>query len=374
MTQTVSANGLTISHKGTSGFEMCSAPDVCKTPVGNSVVPIPYTITSFSRDLVRGTSTVLADGGNSIDCKGSAHSKCIGDEAGTLKGVASSTNLHESTWITWSMNVYVEGKNVARLSDKMFMNNKNTVSGAGGHYEAPLSVADPILRELCKIFCEAREKWHKCKKAGGKCKRPSTLARDKVDSKLGRKGSKLNKAVKKKFPKGVGAAERSFFSSADKIFDGARKIYDKNGMKRAIDRQIKKLIKKGLIKKGAKMAAKSWMKLVPGLNVISTIYDVVDTAMMVNDIYGMVKSSDLLFEKAIKIQPDFAVMGDDGALEKIYDFKFDDPDSGYVDGWQKKPKQFEAYKKATGGKKPTKVDNETCKCSKGPKKPNLNLG
>ncbi len=366
MAHTVTANGLTISHKGTGGHEMNSTPDVCKLP---NNVPVPFAIISFSKDLVRGTTSVFADGGNTIDCKGSAHSKCTGDEPGVNKGVASGTQLHESTWITWSPNVRAEGRNIARLSDKMFMNNKNCISGAGGHYEVPASIKDPILRELCKIFCETREEWHKCKATGAKnCTRPSELAKGKVNKALGTKGSGLAKSLGNK----LGAAERTFFSSADKMFEGARKIYDKAGMERAIKRQIEKYVGKEMLEKGAKIAGRSWLKVVPGLNVLSTIYDAVDLAMTAKDIYDMVKGADMIMDKAIKIKPDFAVMDENGGLEKIYDFKFDDPDTGYTDDWQSKAKQEEAYKSASG-KDPQKVDNDTCKCDKKPGKPSVGV-
>lgn len=161
MPNTVSTNGLTMSHKGTGGYEKNSTPDVCLTPSGP--VPVPYSIISFSRDLIRGTRTVFADGGHSVAIKGSAHTPGYGDEPGTAKGVMSGTNMHESTWITYSPNVYAEGKNICRLSDKLFMNNKNCISGAGGHYEPPAHLEE-LVKELCKIFCQVRDEWHECKK------------------------------------------------------------------------------------------------------------------------------------------------------------------------------------------------------------------
>jgi hypothetical protein len=114
------------------------------------------------------------------------------------------------------------------------------------------------------------------------------------------------------------------------------------------------------------MATTSWMKLVPGLNVISTIYEVVDTGLMVHDIYKTIDTASVM-DKAVKIKPDFSVHGPDGKIKAIYDFKFDDPDTGYQDDWQSKQKQHEAYKKATG-KDPIKVDNATCKYDPGGKK------
>lgn len=368
MAQTVAANGLTVSHKGTSGLETCSAPDVCKTPVGNSVVPVPYVIVSKSSDLVRGTTSVFADGGNSIDHKSSAHSRCTGDEAGTLKGVTSGTNMHESTWITFSPNVYVEGKNISRLSDKMFMNNKNTISGVGGHYEVPASISDPIMKELCKIFCAAREEWLDNKKKGKTSPKPSKIAEGKVDDAL-KKGGGLSKAVKSKFPKGFGAAEKAFFAPADDLFKGARKMYDQSAVKRALKRQVQKLVRRKVVQKGVSMGARAWTKLVPGLNVITTIYDVVDVGITAYDIYKQIDAASVM-DKAVKVKPDFSVHDADGAAKEIYDFKFDDPNTGYQDDWQHKQKQHEAYKKATG-KDPKKVDNATCKCDAGKKTPSV---
>ncbi len=363
MAHTVSANGLTVSHKGTGGHEINSTPDVCRSPGA----PVPYAIISFSRDLVRGSRTVFADGGNVIDCRGSAHSRCQGDEPGVGKGVISGTQLHESTWITHSPNVRVEGRNICRLSDKMYMNNRNCISGVGGHYEPPASIRDPVLRELCKVFCEARDEWHKCKKSGKTgCPRPSTIAKNKVNARLGSAGSGLSKALGSK----IGAAERTFFASADKIFEGARKIYDRSGMERAVKRQVDKLLQRKLVQQGAKMAGRAWLKLVPGLNVVSTIYDVVDTAIAVKDVYDMVKASDMIMDKAIKVQPDFSVIGADGSLEKAYDFKFDDPNTGYLDDWQAGQRQEEAYRRASGSA-PVKVDNATCACDKTPKAPTM---
>jgi hypothetical protein len=359
MAHTVAANTLTISHKGTGGYEMNSTPDVCLTPAGP--VPVPYMIVSFSKDLIRGSKTVFADGGNTIDIKGSAHSRCTGDEPGTAKGVASGTQLHESTWITYSPDVYVEGKNICRLSDKMFMNNKNCISGTGGHYEVPASITDPIMKELCKVFCAARDEWRD-KTKNPKNKRPSTLAKEKLDAILKKPGHALNKAIGKG---AFGAAEKTFFSTADKIFDGARKIYDESGMRKALNRQVEKLVKRALIKKGAKVASRLWIKFIPGLNVLSTIYDVADTLYTVKEVYDQIANSKMILDKAIKVKPDFSVHGPDGDLQQVYDFKFDDPKTGYTDDWQKNQKQEEAYRQASGGKDPKKVDNATCQCDKG---------
>ncbi|SFU10985.1 DUF4150 domain-containing protein [Mesorhizobium sp. YR577] len=359
MSHTVVANGFTISHKGTPGYEKNTTPDVCLTPSGP--VPVPYGIISYSRDLIRGSRTVFADGGNSIAVKGSAHTPGYGDMPGSQKGVASGTNMHESTWITYSPNVYVEGKNICRLSDKLFMNNKNCIA-ASGHYEPPAGLSD-VMKELCKIFCQTRDEWHNCKRGGGKCPKPSEIAKQRTNAALSKGDSALSRAIGKRYPGAIGRAEKAFYATADKIFEGARKIYDRAGLERAIKRQLDKLIKRKIVQKAAKMAGKAWLKLVPGLNVISTIVDVADAAYTGYEIYDMIKQSDVIMDKAIKVVPDVAIEGADGELLDIYDYKFDDPDTGYQDDWQAKQKQEEAYKKASG-QSPKKVDNATCACDK----------
>ena len=361
MAQTVNANMLTLSHKGTMGFEINTVPDVCKTPAGSAVIPVPYVIISKSSDLAKGTTKTFADGGNSIAHRPSVHSRCTGDEPGTLKGVISGTNIHQSHWITFSPTVYAEGKNVCRLTDKMFMNNRNCISGTGGHFEIPHPPGS-IMFELCQIFCEARKEWHDCKASGAsKCKKPSKIAEEKTKAKLKNPNSKLNKAVDPAGKGRVGGAEKQFFVNNKGKYNGMRKVYDEKGLKRALKRQLKKEVGQGLTKKGAKMLVGGWKKLIPGLNVLSTVYDIVDTGMMVREIYKSLNAASVM-DDAIKIRPDFSVQNPDGSVADIYDFKFDDPNTGYQDDWQSNG-QKQAYKDATG-KEPIKVDNspESCNC------------
>ena len=131
MSVTINANGLSIVHKGSGGEANATLPDVCLTTVGNAVVPIPYGNNAKSADLVEGTTTVTADGGNSIALKGSKFAKSTGDAGGDKKGVASGTIESEAEFISASPNVIIEGKGVARLSDQMTMNKANTMCLGG---------------------------------------------------------------------------------------------------------------------------------------------------------------------------------------------------------------------------------------------------
>jgi len=125
MAQTTFANGRGLSHKGSGGMSTVF-PDVCKTQVGNAVVPIPYPNTGKASDTSKGPKSVTIDGQMPM-VKGSQYSISAGDEAGSLKGVASGTNRDVCEFMLYSFNVKFEGKNVCRLGDPLFQNNKNIV-------------------------------------------------------------------------------------------------------------------------------------------------------------------------------------------------------------------------------------------------------
>ena len=61
MPVTVGVNYMSVIHAGSNGVTM-AFPDVCKTPVGPAVVPIPYPNIAKSSDTASGASTVKCDG------------------------------------------------------------------------------------------------------------------------------------------------------------------------------------------------------------------------------------------------------------------------------------------------------------------------
>jgi hypothetical protein len=130
--RTININGLTLCHKGDDiGVTIATIPDVCKTPSPGGPVPVPYPNISFAKDLAKGTKTVLVDGENMAANKGSEFSKSIGDEPGTVGGIKSGINKAEATWLSYSMDVFLENKNACRYTDKMMMNHGNTVCMGG---------------------------------------------------------------------------------------------------------------------------------------------------------------------------------------------------------------------------------------------------
>ncbi len=150
---TIHVNGTSNSlvHKGSMGIAKSTLPDVCKTPSPGGPVPIPYpVIISMSSDLKKGTKTVKVDGKKMAAVKGSEFSRCSGDEPGTAGGVKSSTNMKEATWLLYSFDVKLDGKNACRLSDKMMMNHGNTAC-LGGEMQAAVARRKSQLQ---KIVCE----------------------------------------------------------------------------------------------------------------------------------------------------------------------------------------------------------------------------
>lgn len=361
MAQTVSANKLTISHKGTAGFAMCSAPDVCKTPAAPSPIPIPYMIISKSSDLTGGTTTVKADGGNPIAIMGSKHASCMGDQPGSVGGVVSGVFGQASEYITFSPNVTADGKSVCRLTDKLLMNNKNTVCGPGGEFEIPVVGNDPTEQALCEEFCKAWAARKKCLASGSKsCDKPSRIAEKNIEKALQDKSSPLSKALAQTDPGCTAAPERLSYVKGSQNYKGARSVMGKPAARRSIRRQVDKAIARGKIDP-AKATAAQWRKAVPGMSqVLKGKTGKVD-AKAARD--AVSQAGDSLSPQTIKVKPDFTVMNPDGSPKKIYDFKFPGDD------WQKNKKQKQAYKAALGGKEPEVIDMQRCgDCKKKKKK------
>jgi Domain of unknown function (DUF4150) len=145
--ETVGINGLTLCHKHSDGWVRSTLPDVCKAPA----VPVPFVNVAFAKDLAKGAKTVFSHGGAMNGIKGSEFSKSIGDEPGVGGGVKSGVNLHRATFLSWSPNVFMEGRPVTRLTDRMLLNKGNTIS-AGGYFAGPVNKADNahLPEDICK--------------------------------------------------------------------------------------------------------------------------------------------------------------------------------------------------------------------------------
>ncbi|QSQ22272.1 DUF4150 domain-containing protein [Pyxidicoccus parkwayensis] len=125
MGNNVGANGRSVVHQDSGGTTV-AFPDVCKTPSPAGPVPIPYPNVAKSSDLAQPAKSVEVEG-NPIGVKDSAFSTSTGDEAGTAGGgIFSGKTKGKAEFVTWSFDVKVEGKGVARALDLMTHNDKNT--------------------------------------------------------------------------------------------------------------------------------------------------------------------------------------------------------------------------------------------------------
>lgn len=151
---TINVNGLTLCHRASEGISRNTLPDVCKTPPKG--IPRPFSNTAYSKDLAKGTTTVLADGGNMIANFGSIFARSTGDEGGSMGGVASGTHLAEADFITHSFDVFFEGRPACRLTDKMFMNHRNTVNMSGLDQEELQALRKAIQKMVCECNDEVK--------------------------------------------------------------------------------------------------------------------------------------------------------------------------------------------------------------------------
>ena len=114
---------------GKGAMITCLAPDVCKTPVGNSVVPIPYMITSqLSWAQMTAPSVKLTD--LEAFTMNSRTDKVVGDEPGTVGGVKSGVNRGWCKPISKKTNVFVEGAELIQ-NDNFYEMNCAGPNGAG---------------------------------------------------------------------------------------------------------------------------------------------------------------------------------------------------------------------------------------------------
>ena len=159
MPVTIKINGTNLSlvHKFSNGISTATIPDVCKTPSPGGPIPIPYPNIAQSITLSDGTTTVKGDKAMAAN-KGSKFALSNGDNAGVVGGIKSSTFMKEATWILYSFDVKMDGKNACRFTDPMYHNSENTVNLAG-IFNPPVALnvtdSEKVVGEfLCQEFCK----------------------------------------------------------------------------------------------------------------------------------------------------------------------------------------------------------------------------
>ncbi|MBN8757291.1 MULTISPECIES: DUF4150 domain-containing protein [Variovorax] len=120
---------------------VCTAPDVCKTPIGSSTPPIPYQITGALGDDANTSQNVYLTGLKAFKFD-SVVTHVTGDEPGTATGIQSGTVGDIAEPKTASTVVRVNGQWLVRDGDTFWMNKRNTVGELiykkdGGNYWPP---------------------------------------------------------------------------------------------------------------------------------------------------------------------------------------------------------------------------------------------
>lgn len=111
-----------IARKQTGWLIICDLPDVCKTPIGSSMIPVPYPVIAKLTNSAKVAKNVKANGHPVIVYDKSHTIKTLGDQAGIGKGFKSSTVGGKCYPKTHSKSVKATGKYVVRHNDKFWMN------------------------------------------------------------------------------------------------------------------------------------------------------------------------------------------------------------------------------------------------------------
>lgn len=107
-------------------------PDVCKTPAAPSPIPLPYPNIGQLSGAGKTIDKVVIGNKDTI-VESSEISSSKGDEAGTLKGVVSSTNMSTIKFKKYSSKVYAKGKKVVFHTAVTAHNGSNANLPVGAH-------------------------------------------------------------------------------------------------------------------------------------------------------------------------------------------------------------------------------------------------
>lgn len=114
---------------GKSAKIICMAPDVCLTPVGSSIVPIPYMIISELNWSTRTVSHTSFTGLESFNMN-SRTNKVTGDEPGSKGGVKSGVNKGWCRPKSKKTSIFVDGKQLLH-NDNLYEMNCSGPEGPG---------------------------------------------------------------------------------------------------------------------------------------------------------------------------------------------------------------------------------------------------
>jgi hypothetical protein len=114
------------------GGTAAGGPDVCKTPAAPSPVPLPYPSLAQVGSTDKAIAKVVLENKQTV-VESSKIPNSSGDEAGTLKGVVSSTNMSVVKFKKYSSKVYAKGKKIVFHTAPTAHNGSNANLPVGVH-------------------------------------------------------------------------------------------------------------------------------------------------------------------------------------------------------------------------------------------------
>ena len=111
-----------IARKQTKWKVISIVPDVCKTPMGSAIPPVPYPVTAELKTATGVANSVRANGKPVVVYDMSLVPTTQGDQAGAAKAIKIHTLVCNCYPLEKSSTVRAEGKLVVRHDDKFWMN------------------------------------------------------------------------------------------------------------------------------------------------------------------------------------------------------------------------------------------------------------
>lgn len=182
MANEVYANSREVSCKAGGNKVIAAFPDVCLSPPSPPAgpVPIPYPVSSTSSDATDGSTTVKITGKEVMLKDKSYYKKCTGDEAATKslgQGIVNHALSGKVYFVSWSMDVMVEGENVVRHLDMTTSNHASPMPNEALTIPGIENLSPSVLRD-----CEATYDKYKLRKHGASKSCTDTMGKSGLQS------------------------------------------------------------------------------------------------------------------------------------------------------------------------------------------------
>ena len=133
-------------------------PDICKTPVGSSTPPLPYTVVGEFSAAINASPNVKSHSEPLILHQRSTIPTVSGDAAGRAGGIKSGTVGKQVDTLEASSNHRANGAELVQVGRQVWMNSRNTV---GKIYERGGEAAKPTLTGLSAIIRQLAQDYKK---------------------------------------------------------------------------------------------------------------------------------------------------------------------------------------------------------------------